>query len=249
MLCPNCGINNFDEYTNCFNCGYPLIRYSHMVTPQQMYSTPPIMITQTPPQHQYQNPPQQPQQYQPPYVSYPSNYPETMSRPTTGSCAYCNSNYIQFFDNGEGQCLTCGSRFYWREPILNQEQEEKVEQIEMIEENPYIIKKEEILPISERKLEIEPEDEVYHTPVSSNMGTNKKIIEEKRKLEEEKNMGNENRLMLLEIQYSKGDVSKETYENLRKEIINNLLKDLEDRYKIGEISEKEYFKQKEELES
>lgn len=258
MICPNCGINNFDNFLNCFNCGFPLSQYLNPPIPQQIYPTLPPTPIQPPPQNlvqqsqqsQLSQQPLPPQQAEQLIEQNQSTLDQILVKPTFGICSQCNSSMLQFYDEGEGCCLNCGRQFTWIDPNMIQEQNVK-DQIKNPEENPYMVKEDEILPESERKLEIEPNAEIFHTPSNTKVGLDGKplIDKDKVKNEKEKTISDENKLMLLEIRHSKGEISKETYDNIRKEIISRLINDLENKFLTGIMSEEEFKKQKKELES
>jgi hypothetical protein len=173
---------------------------------------------------------------------------QVIAKPTFGVCTLCNSFMMQFHDNGEGVCLNCGWTFNWMDPDFGQHDE----RIDSNPDNPFFAKEEEVIPLEERKAEIETENHVLkisdHTLEEL---TEKDSVSSPNKINSgiEKKLSNEHQLMMLEIRYSKGEVSNNDYEAFRKKLIANLLDELEEKLNNGKISKKAYEKQKKELES
>jgi hypothetical protein len=169
---------------------------------------------------------------------------DVIEKPTFGYCVLCNSDQLIFYDNGKGVCISCGRTFNWLDIELQRKSDENAKISD--EENPFIVTPEEVLPLSERKAEVgpDPEDEfgpgIVPSVVETNSEKNSIDIDEKILTEINERADNETRLMLLEIKYSKGDVSGEVYSYLRKILVEQLVQELEDNFLAGKINEDEF---------
>ncbi len=281
MKCPNCGKKNYGNVERCFNCGTflkpPQGQYqqpTYPVTippstnpyppgqpppPQQQPPLPPLPIP--PPRQQPQQPqvrtlpPPMPGTVPPPsgvQPRPPPGPPQNIVKPTGGICSQCNSNTLQFFDNGLGKCNNCGRTFEWLKP-QDQPPQGIIDQYPYEdnsippEENPFIATEEEKLSVSERKAEVEPE-EIFHDPMSSKIKAGTKTKETKEETPADGDLTDEQRLRMLEDRFLNGQISEATYKKLRSKFTIKILKLLEDKLVKGEITENEYDEKKTELE-
>jgi hypothetical protein len=193
------------------------------------------------------------QQYdqQPQNISSQNILPEGVEKPMFGICILCDSDRLEFYNNGEGRCPNCGRTFNW----FDKQKAKGTDDFSQgtIEDNPFIVKPEEILPLSERKAEVDLEDEEFFKPKSSVIELDKKVkvvdsVKDKRIDKEiEQELTNEVRLELLEDRFGRGELSEELYESLRKKIVKKIILELEDKLISGKITEEEFNKKKAKL--
>jgi hypothetical protein len=212
--------------------------------PQPMVQLPvaqPISQTQPPP------PPQQVSQ-QTEHFANPNILPDGVEKPEFGICILCDSDRLEFYDNGDGRCPNCGRTFNWLDKQLTDDTDSGFG-----EENPFIVKPDEILPLSERKAEVNSEDEEFYRPKSSVIELDKNVkvvdsVKESRTDEEiEEELTNEIRLEMLEDRFGKGEISEGLYESLRNKLVKKIILELEDKLISGTITEEEFNKKKAKL--
>ncbi len=267
MKCPNCGKQNYGNVERCFNCGvvlrpppgqYGQSPYPASITPARNPYSQPQVVPQ--PRQQQAPPPIPPPQQQPrprqqvpaivtppmPGTPPPSVTPPGVVKPSGGICSQCNSNSLQFFDNGLGKCNYCGRTFEWLQPQSAADQLPTEENLIPAEENPFMATEEEKLSVSERKAEVEPE-EIFHDPMSPRVGEKEKSKKSEKEPPSDEELTDEQRLRMLEDRFLNGQISEEIYKKLRSKFTTKILKSLEDKLVKGDITENEYSDKKSEL--
>ncbi|MCK5559148.1 MAG: hypothetical protein KAJ51_01085, partial [Thermoplasmata archaeon] len=212
--------------------------------PRQQQAPPPI----PPPQQQPRPRQQVPAIVTPPMPGTPppSVTPPGVVKPSGGICSQCNSNSLQFFDNGLGKCNYCGRTFEWLQPQSAADQLPTEENLIPAEENPFMATEEEKLSVSERKAEVEPE-EIFHDPMSPRVGEKEKSKKSEKEPPSDEELTDEQRLRMLEDRFLNGQISEEIYKKLRSKFTTKILKSLEDKLVKGDITENEYSDKKSEL--